>query len=179
MIPNIHIDIAELNQIGNELGATPQQIKQSVRRATTRTNTTVGKKARMALVRKLDLRRAAGIRRRIKKLKFVRPGTSGVWVGTNPLPISEIKGRPTQTATGVEFRGETFTRAFIGRFGGTGKRRVLRRRGRSRYPIYEVGKSIHNESVDILERKLLNEIPDIFLSHFEKDLARRVQWLSK
>ena len=177
MIPSINIDSSELTEIAKQLSATPKQVGLSVRRAAKRTNTTVAKKARMLLLRKLNLRRATAIRRRIKKLRFVKSNIAGFWIGTNPLPISDIKGQPTQASAGVQFQGELHRGAFIGRFRGTGRKRVLRRYTRSRLPIGEVGHPIHDESVDLLEQKILSDIPDIFLSHFKKDLTGRVRYL--
>ena len=70
-----------------------------------------------------DLRRKKVIRARVKPL--TARGKEGVWVGTNDLKASEFKGRPVEGNGGVTFRGQFFKGAFLGKFKGDRRRRIL------------------------------------------------------
>ena len=178
MLPNLNIHISELKQIANELGATPKEMDKSIRRASNRTNITIRKIVRQGLVKELSLRKASVLKRRLRKLTFGGYNTSGIWVGTNDLSTYDMKGQPVQTSSGVRFRGKEYKGAFLAKFNNSGRKRILRRTGASRYPIEVVKHPIHKEAANFLDGKAFDQLADIFLNHFEKDLKSRVKWLN-
>lgn len=113
----------DLKKVKKGLALTDSQMRSLQKRAirTTARNIRVQvSKGNMGLT---DLRRKKVIRARVKPL--TARNKEGVWVGTNDLKASEFKGRPVEGNGGVTFRGHFFKGAFLGKFKGDKRRRIL------------------------------------------------------
>ncbi|MBL4929334.1 phage tail protein [Fuscibacter oryzae] len=183
----IDIEAAEIRALARELDATPSQIGKAVTRALSRTAGTLRRMARPVLTKGLDLRRSNALRKRLKELRVGRKGyvqnsvgrtgeiqAIALWFGLNDMPASWFKGRPSQTTSGVEFRGHQFPGAFLARMK-NGKVGIYKRSAKGRFPIREQTVPISDEAQTILEDEIFAHAAEIFMHHFAVDLRARVR----
>ena len=168
----------ELRAIADELGATEQQVTLAYRRALTRTASALATMMRRDLRRELDLRGAAALRRRLRTMRPRRRSNSesvDIWLGQNDLPPGAIRGRPRETADGVTFWGQRFPGAFIARMG-SGKVSIFKRRASGRLPIIEQTVYVKDRMDEVLERRIMPDVMEIFFRNFRADLRARTQF---
>jgi hypothetical protein len=176
----IHFEIEwkELERIGDELGATPKQIKLALSRALARTASKLRVLSSKGLKSELDLRRLNMLRKRLKSIKLRKGILEGVqlWYGLNDMPVSWIKGRPTQTATGAEFRGVQYPGAFVGSSQYTHSKTIFKRVGKKRLHIEEQLFPIQDKADVFVEDKIFVQLEAIFWPLFRRELAARVKF---
>lgn len=168
----------ELRAIADELGATEAQTRLAYRRALSRTASNLATMMRRDLRRELDLRGAATIRRRLRTMRPQRRGDGEsvtLWLGENDLPPGAIRGRPRETADGVTFWGQSFPGAFIARMA-SGKVSIYKRRADGRLPIIEQTVHVKDRMDEVLERRVMPDVMDIFFRNFRADLRARTQF---
>lgn len=167
---DVKIDDKELRAIGAELGATEAQIRAAYNRALNRAAGTIRRLSSQGLRSELGLRNAAAIRRRLgdKRIKG-KGGLAGrqLWFGLNDMAFGVFKGKPTESAGGVSFRGRTIAGAFIA------KGKVFKRLGRAALPIGEQTVPVEEEMSRFIEAEILPEIGEIVMRNFITDLRAR------
>ena len=172
----LKIDAARMRSIGDELGASEDDLKKAYNRALAKTSRALRTQARKALREGLKLRAAAVLNARLKLVRF-RPRGRGLggallWTGTNDLPARAFKGTPRQTATGASVGGRSFKGAFVGAGQNSGGRIVFRRKGKERLPIYAETVSIVEEAEPILE-DVYQDVAAIFFKNFKSEVRAR------
>jgi hypothetical protein len=70
-------------------------------------------------------------------------GDVSMWFGLNDMRVSAFKGRAARTGAGASFAGQDFDGAFVGR-NAKGRQTVMRRVGKSRWPVKEERMSIED-----------------------------------
>lgn len=166
----LKIEPAELRRVGEELGATEAQIRAAYNRALNRAAGTIRRITSQGLRSELGLRNAAAIRRRLKARRIKgKGGLAGrvLWFGSNDMAFGSFKGRPTETAGGVTFRGRTISDAFIAR----GK--VFRRSTAAALPIEEQTVPVEEEMDKFIEAEILPAVGDLVMENFIRDLRAR------
>lgn len=172
------IDVDEIKLVARSLDATGEQVGQAISRALSRTAATMRRRAAKALREGLELRRAAAIRRRLRSLRTRRRGNeqiASLWAGLNDLRIGDLKGRPKAYPAGVAFRSTEFHGAFIAK-GKGGRRTVFKRVGDRRLPLQEQTFPIKDQADVIIEDEVFWDLPAVFMDHFRRDLAARVNF---
>lgn len=183
---DFEIDADDLARVIEELGAMPKDVNAAYNRALTRTASTLRKESSKGLQSELGLRRAAGIRRRLKTARIKGSKGSDVkkmasvrlWYGLNDMQVSEFKGRVAEDAgRGAVFLGEQrhdFPGAFAAKPKNAKRRTIMRRKGESRLPIREESLPIKDQADVFVEDKIFVNLEDIFWRHFLPDLRARV-----
>ena len=183
------VDAEGLQRIAEELGAMPKEINAAYNRALTRTAATLRKLSSQGLQSELGLRRAAAVRRRLKTIRvkgsktgdYRRMAEVRLWYGLNDLPVSEFKGRVSESASGARYSGpagnEAFAGAFVANPRGSKRRTIMRRRGRKRLPIQQETLPIKDRADVYVEDEIFVHLESIFWRHFRDDLERRVAYL--
>lgn len=169
------IDANEIRSVAREFQASERQIGMSINRALRRTAGTMRQRAERALRAEFDPRRANAIRRRLKALRIrhhAKRWEAGLWVGLNDLRIADLKGTPTETATGGRFRGRDYPGAFVARRG-SGPRTLFKRSSRGRFPIVEQTYPISDRGQTVLEDDVFADLIDVFMDNFRADLRAR------
>ena len=171
----VELDAGELERLQASVASTPGAWEKAVNIAVRRTQASARKQISKGLKPLHSLRRVTALRRRIKNLRAdVSRNQAGLWVGLNPLGMSEFQGRPKRSAQGISFRGKEYKGAFFGRLP-SGKSKVMERTGKERLPIREVGVDIYEKSVEYLEDSVVRALPDYFMHHLENQLNR--EWI--
>lgn len=168
------IDARDLRAIQDELAASDQQVYRAFNRALTRTAATLRRMSSKGLKDELQLRNAKALRRRLRTIRLRRRTLDEVrlWYGSNDLPVSAFKGRPTATSRGASFKGRDFNGAFLAK-GKDGKRTIYKRRGRARLPIVEQTMPVKDQVDVYLEDEIFPDLEEIFFRHFRADLRAR------
>lgn len=169
------IDARQLAQIADEFGASEQDLRRAFSAALSRTARALRTMARKALRAGLDLRAASVLRARLrlKRIKAAGLGAVSLWVGTNDIPASWLKGTPRETAAGATQGGRSFSGAFVGRGQGSGKRLIFRRRGAGRLPIEAVTVPVADEMGRILDDEVFEEAGKLIMKHLRAELRAR------
>ena len=180
------IDGEQLRRIGDEIGATLNQVRYALHSALRRTEATLRKNATSELKRRLNLRAAVAIRKRFRSLKVkssiqmrssgANKGEAGIWLGLNDLPVSDFKGRPADDPAGAFLNDYFFENGFVTKSKFKGKNTIFKRAGKSRLPIQEQTIDIWNPSMEYIEADLFQSIEELFWQHFRRDLKARVQY---
>jgi hypothetical protein len=176
----IHFEIEwkDLERIGGELGATPKQIKLALSRALSRTASKLGVLSSKGLKSELDMRRVNMLRKRLKSIKLRKGILEGVqlWYGLNDMPVSWMKGRPTQTPAGAEFRGKEYPGAFVASSQYTHSKTIFKRVGKKRLHIEEQLFPIQDKANVFVEDRVFVHVESIFWPLFERELKARVKF---
>lgn len=170
------IDGDDLERIAHELGASEKQIKMAFNRALSRTAAALRRMSSTGLRSELELRTAAYIRKRIKQIRLRRSpdglGSVRLWYGTNDLPVSAFKGRPTAAPGGASFRGQLYPGGFIQKVK-SGRQTIFRRVGDKRLPITEQTVAVKDQIDIFLEDQIFDKLDEIFFKNFRADLRAR------
>lgn len=170
------IDTAQLQAVVLELGATEKQVKFALSTACRRTATTLRTLAGKRLRDELQLRTLNLLRRRMKQLRVKADATTiQLWFGLNDVPVSWFKGRPKQTASGAEARGQAFPGAFVARSQFRGRRTVFKRTSKARLHIAEQLLPIEDAALVVIEDEIFVQAETIFWNHFVRDLRARTK----
>lgn len=176
----IHFNIEwdDLRRIGDELGATPKQVKLAMSRALNRTASKLRTLSAKGLKSELDLKRASALRKRLKSLKLRKGGIEGVqlWYGLNDMPVSWFRGRPTKTATGAAFRGVEYKGGFIARSQYAKGQTIFKRKGKARLHIEEQQSPVKDQAEVFVEDHVFVRVDDIFWPLFRRELEARVKF---
>jgi hypothetical protein len=174
---HLNIDLAGLQDVGNEIGASEKQIRSALSRALRRTEASLRKLSSQGLTKELALRSTKALRRRLKSLKAgTKGGEFGLWYGLNDLPVSAFKGRARKTGTGATFNGQQFEGAFVGHSKFAGKNTIFKRKTEKRLSIIEQGMPIEDKAIVFIEDEIFVQTEEIFWKHFRRDLAARVNY---
>lgn len=179
MTGGLHFDIdtAQLRAVADELQASEKQVRGAFSRACQRTATALRTRAARGLASELQLRTIGLLRNRLKSLRL-RAQADGVqlWFGLNDMPASWFKGRPKQTATGAEVRGQQIEGGFVARSNFKGRRTVFKRKGKARLPIVEQTLPIEDQAVVFIEDEIFVQTESIFMDNFMRELRARVRY---
>ena len=156
---------AELGAIADEFGATETQVMLALRRARVRTARGLKTLAGRELKGDLDLRTMKAIRRRLRD-RVSEEGVS-LWVGLNSLPIMAFKGRPRQTAAGVEVGEKVAEGAFLAMGG------AYWRTGPDRFPLQTAIVPISEEAKEVLSGRLWPRMKEMFMDAFRSEIRAR------
>lgn len=170
----IDLDLAEVNRVIADLDASADQVAKSMRRAISRTGTTLKLRTSKAAVSELEIRRTARFRKRLKQMRsslHKSGGQIGVWVGLNDLEVSALRGRLREFDGGATFRSREYHGAFVAKIGRY--RSIYKRRGADRFPVDEQRYPIKDQIDAVLERDVLPSVAEIFLKNFLSDLRAR------
>lgn len=173
------IDTTQLRAAGVELGATERQVKLALHAALNRTATSLRTLAARGLKSELELRTVSLLRKRLKsiKLRASKDGSSvQLWFGLNEMPVSWFKGRPKQTSSGAEMRGQSFAGGFVAKSTFKGRRTVFKRTSKKRLHIAEQNLPIQDKAVVFIEDKIFDQTETIFWKYFTRDLDARVRF---
>ncbi|MEI4262792.1 phage tail protein [Roseovarius sp. D0-M9] len=175
----LHFDFdgSEMQRIADEFGATEKQLRYAYSRALRRTASNMKTQARKGLRTRLGLRSASELRKRMEGFKFKRGSGSDLggvrmWFGLNDLRASAFKGRPRETAKGATVAGRSVSGGFVAK-NTKGQRTVMRRVGKSRYPIAEARLDIEDEAQTFIEDEVFDEIEDVFFRNFRAEIRAR------
>lgn len=182
----LKIDAARMRSIGDELGASEDDLKKAYNRALAKTSRALRTQARKALREGLKLRAAAVLNARLKLVRF-KPRGRGLggallWTGTNDLPARAFKGTPRQTATGAIVGGRSFKGAFVGVGQNSGAKIIFRRKANTRKRVKESNYAelaIHEETVSIVEEAepiledVYEDVATIFFKNFKSEVRAR------
>ena len=182
----LHFDLDD-RQIGaliTELGLTEKQAKFALGRALRRTATTLRVLSERGLKSELDVKKMAYLRRRLRFTRFSRQSFEGarLWYGANDMPVSALRGKVAEDATGATFSGKAGTHHFDGGFVGKGKRAwtkgtrtIFTRKGKGRLPIAEASMPVKDRMDIFIEDEIFDKINDIFWNHFQRDMLSRAR----
>lgn len=175
----IHFDIdwKDLQRIGDELGATPKQVKLALSRALARTASKLRTLSAKGLKNELELKRIRALRKRLKSIKLRKGVMEGVqlWYGLNDMPVSWFKGRPRQDARGA-WSGKFFHEgAFVGRLK-NGELTIFKRKGKARLAIEEQLQTVKDKADIYVEDHVFVQVEQIFWPLFTRELQARVKY---
>jgi len=170
----LHFDFesGDLDDIADEYGATPKQMKLSGIRASKRTAGTIRRISSSGLKSELGLRNATALRRRIKEYRTdSRWSGYKVWIGANDLPASAFKGRAKKVSGGVMYGDVMIHGAFFAKI--RGKQRVMVRHGDKRWSIGEATIPVADRMMSWLEDNVYVDLSSIFMKHFLAEIRAR------
>lgn len=172
------IDEAQLDRVLKLFSEVNEKtVKLAYNRALRRTEGTVRQLSAKLMRDRLGLKPGNQklLRKRIQA--YLKPGDSAAemkfWFGLNDLDPMLFRGGMRKTAGGLLIRGEYYERAFVAVI--YGRKGVWQRKGAARFPIERLRVPISDEMTVALEDEVFEQIPDIFLRHFETDLRGRVR----
>lgn len=171
------IDIKDLMAVGDELQATPQQVRFALTRALNRTASVLRTMSTKGLRDKLQLRRVGMLRKRLKSIRIrQKDGGVALWYGLNDMPISWFRGTPKENATGATFRGHSFPGGFVARSRYSRNKTILKRKGRARLKIEEQLLPVEDQAATYIEDNIFDKLEEIFWPIFRRDLQARVSY---
>lgn len=179
MTGGLHFDIdaTQLRLVADELQASEKQVRLALSAALGRTATTLRTLSARGLRDELQLRTIGLLRKRLKSLRIRAQGDGfRLWFGLNDMPASWFKGRPKQTSTGAEMRGQEFAGGFVARSKFKGRRTVFKRTGKARLHIEEQTLEVEDRAVVFIEDEIFDQAEAIFWRHFTRELNARVKY---
>lgn len=177
----IHFDIdgSQIEALRAELGLTEKQAKFALGRALRRTSATLKRQSERGLKSKLDVKKLAYLRRRLRLSRLKNGNFEGarLWFGANDMPVSALRGRLRKTATGASFSGKAGNHEFVGGFIRKSRRgwgrTILVRKGKARHPLREASAPVKDEMDIFIEDEVFAEWDAIFWNHFRRDMEGR------
>jgi hypothetical protein len=201
----VDIDVGEIWQIAEQVGATHKQFRAAYSRALQRTAATLRKKALADLKDGLAPRSMAMVRKRLLSFRLNRSAaldTARIWFGLNAIKVRDLKGRvrgrirPHHTrrdpATGRFIKARRQAQAAGFEPNGTmlearvfengevvrskrDNRRTVVIRDPETRRTREVEIDIYAPMLDYIEDNAFADVMDIFLHHFRTDIRGRVR----
>lgn len=184
--PLYNIELDELDDIREELGATQNQMIAAYNRAIKRTAVTLKKYITKDVRDTLQTRKNQTLRRRLHQSTKRRGKMSelSLWFGLDDMAVSLLKGRLQRVGTKRKPKGAIFTpksgkapisekKGFVARLGS--KRSIFSRIGKERFPVTELKYPIQALIQHEIEEDIYPHAIDIFLHHFRTDLRGRVR----
>ncbi len=178
------IDLDELDAIRGQLSATEGQLKAAYNRAISRTQLTMQARSRKLLADSLGAKSAKRVQRRMQTFKLKRASKNQLtdlklWFGLNDVAPNNLKGR----ITGKQGEGATFRSSKLGShkfkdgfvFTRGGQRYLYERFGKDKNKIRSVKISVAEQLKDRIEDESFDDLPEVFMAHFETDLKGRVK----
>ncbi|WP_273763585.1 phage tail protein [Aeromonas hydrophila] len=172
------VDITQLLQVTEDLGATSKQVVLSLKRALNRTLTSLRKSSVKDLKRELMLGAASNLRSRVKQTQMRIKNNevkADLWFGLNPVSASSLKGRAKQESWGASKQNYLFKDGFVGKMP-NGHHSIFKRKGKARLKIEEQTVAIEEDASDYVESEVFDEVLTVFWGHFERDLRARVKY---
>ena len=154
----------DLKKVKKGLDLTEKQMKWLSRRAITNTARNLRVQISKANMGVGNLRRKKVVRARVKPLTK----RGALWIGTNDFNASEFKGRPVEGNGGVTFNGKFYKDAFLGRFKGDKRRRILQKTSDSK--VREVMVHIEPAAKKFLTSKIQPQIPERLQHNIEQNV---------
>jgi hypothetical protein len=180
------VDWSQLNVIGEELEASEKQIVLALSRALRRTASKLQSLSRKGLKTELQVKELDLLRKRLKSVKMRsgmnKLGRMRTFEGVelkyflNDVPVSWLKGKPTQTKTGAEFRGVQYPGAFVAKSKYGRGYTIFKRADKTRLHIDEQLFPIQDKAQTMLEDRVFVHVEDIFWPLFKRELAARVKY---
>lgn len=174
-------DDKQLRNLINEVGLTDRQARAALSRALRRTATTLRVMSERGLKSKLDVKKLAYLRRRLKFSRFSRGTFEGarLWFGANDVPVSALRGSVTKTASGAAFSGKAgsheFKEGFVQKSHRGWGKTIFVRKGKARLPIEEAALPVQDEMNVFIEDEVFDQINLIFWKYFERDVFARAR----
>lgn len=170
------IDFSRVVAAGDELQATPKQVRAALSRALARTASKLRTMSARGLRDELELRRIGALRKRLKSIRL-RSSDGGIslWYGLNDMPVSWFKGTPRQGTDGATFRGKDFPGAFVAK-SRYARKTILKRKGKARLHIEEQSMPVEDQAVVFIEDQIFDQLESIFWPEFLRDLRARVSY---
>lgn len=172
------VDIAQLLQVTDELGATSKQVVLSLKRALNRTLTSLRKSSVKDLKRELMLGAASTLNSRVRKTQMrIKNGEvkADIWFGLNPVSASSLRGKGKQESWGASKQNYLFKDSFVAKMP-NGHQSIFKRKGKARLKIEEQTVTIEEEASNYVENEVFDEVLTVFWGHFERDLRARVKY---
>ncbi|QJP47729.1 hypothetical protein HKJ31_02205 [Xylella fastidiosa subsp. multiplex] len=164
----IHIHTHSLTAIAQALNATETQMEQALRSAKIKMAAWLRTRSVRGLSDALQLQQNI-VRRRLRTYR--QRDQMKVWYGLNPVPLLWLK--PKATPSGVSaLGGRQIKGAFIATV--RGKRQVLKRLGRARYPVAIQKADIYAPAMTYIENGLLDTAT--FEARFYTLFEHELQW---
>lgn len=176
----IDFDVDGIKSIISQFQASEKQVTAALRTTYNRMGRWVRTRAMRGLSSELKIQQAI-LRSRVRSFRFQggisKKGEGAkVWFGLRPIPLSRLNARKARG--GVRAAGGRYVEgAFIANY--HGRRQVLKREGRARFPVNVVYAEIAEKSQLYIEDELLGVGPfeSQFLKFFEHELKWRTQIL--
>lgn len=177
----IHFDIdaRQIEALRLELGLTNKQAKFALGRALRRTAATLKTRSERGLKSKLDVKKLAYLRRRLRMSRLQKQSFEGaqLWFGANDMPVSALRGRLTKAGKGASFTGKAGSHSFDGGFIRKSRRgwgrTIFIRSGKARHPLREAAAPVKDQMDIFIEDEVFAEWDAIFWNHFRRDMQGR------
>lgn len=175
----LDFDADQIEALIDELGLTEKQARFAMTRALSRTTTTLRRMSEIGMRSKLDVRKLAYLRRRLKAIRMDRSNYAGarLWYGLNDIPVSALRGRTKEVGDGATFSGKAGSQSFPGGFVTKSKnghgRTIFMRKGKARLPLTEARLPVKEGMDAYLQGDVFPKALDIFWQHFERDMRAR------
>ncbi|MEZ9525718.1 phage tail protein [Enterovibrio norvegicus] len=180
------IDTKELIAIADQLEATEAQLEAAYNRALKRTAVTVRSLSNKLIRDKTQAKSLKAIRKRFQhyRLTSSRFDELKLWFGLNEMSVGALKGRHKRLGTKKKPKGAMFTPkgdmgaqtyddGFVARL--YNRRSIFARKGERRFPVKEARVPISDALHVAIEDEIFDQLPEIFLRHFESDLKGRTK----
>jgi site-specific DNA-cytosine methylase len=182
------IDLDELEDIQNTFGATQAQFKAAYNRALSRTAVTIRALSNRRIKEALQAKNQKALRKRIQTYRLNKASDSldalRLWFGLNDMPVGHLKGRSRRLGSKSSPKGAIFTPSgnmkaqtypdgFVAKL--NKRRSIYQRVGEKRYPVKEARLDVSETLMDTIEDEIFDQLPDIFMKHFETDLKGRIK----
>ena len=175
------IDIEELGAISATLQATEHQVMAAYNRALGRTAVTLQKLSRKLVQSEIDAKSVRAMQRRLLNYRVRNPKGMDelkLWFGLNDVAAHTLKGRMTKTDGGAKFSSsklgtKVYERGFVSKVGA--KRYLFERHGSKKGAYHAARIGLSDKLKVTIEDEIFDQLPQIFMRHFETDLKGRVK----
>lgn len=178
----LEFDDKQIQDLIDELGLTERQARNAMTRALGRTTKTLRRMSELGIRSKLDVRKLAYLRQRLKSVRIGHSNFAGarLWYGLNDMPVSALRGKIKQAGDGASFTGRagshTFAGGFVRKSRHGSRRTIFMRKGDKRLPLVEARVPVKDEMDAFLEGDVFSQALDIFWKHFERDMLARAKY---
>lgn len=184
------IDIEELEALRNIHHATEAQMKAAYNRAISRTAITLRSLTNKMLRDEMGVQSLKAIRKRFQHFRLRSPSKQQefdelkLWYGMNDISVGYLRGSIRQRGSKKSPKGATFKprgkipvqtydNGFVTRR--YNRRSIFTRKSESRFPLVEARVPVSDALETMIEDDIFEQLPEIFLKHFETDLKGRVK----
>jgi len=159
--------IPSIDAIVKRLAAQPAQIEKALKRAIAATTRWGSNEARSGIAKALRIRITA-LKGRVRIYIRLSENVGKGWFGLTDLPSARLN--PIQTATGARMDGMAeMPHAFVQRMK-NGRRLMMIRETKARFPIQQVKLPIREVGMEVLETRVFPRIEAKLNEEFEKEL---------